>query len=53
MVKPTAGRYQPGSAAWVKGEIDVSPMAVVPEPRWLIPIMTDDETRRLLAVVAR
>jgi integrase/recombinase XerC len=41
--------------AWLveEGEVDVSPMAVVPKPRvaqTLIPIMTDDETRRLLAV---
>ena len=41
--------------AWLveEGEVDVSPMAVVPKPRVpqkLIPIMTDDQTRRLLAV---
>lgn len=41
--------------AWLveEGEVDTSPMAVVPKPRLgqtLIPIMTDDETRRLLAV---
>jgi integrase len=41
--------------AWLveEGEVDVSPMVVVPKPRVpqaLIPIMADDETRRLLAV---